>query len=121
MDCLYIALLYIIIDTRQFFISFLLAVRLIFYSTPFVLGTSSPPVLSMAWRMASARALKADSELARLRTGKGIVGMLRSPVMVVLPSEDVYMQRNPGCDGKGIEDMRDHLRGQITDFFSLEA
>ena len=34
------------------------------YKTPFVLGTSVPPVRSMAWRIASARALKADSALA---------------------------------------------------------
>jgi hypothetical protein len=33
------------------------------YSTPLVLGTSLPPVFSMAWRMASATALNADSEL----------------------------------------------------------
>lgn len=33
------------------------------YSTPLVLGTSFPPVRSMAWRMARARALKADSAL----------------------------------------------------------
>jgi hypothetical protein len=33
------------------------------YNTPLVLGTSFPPVRSMAWRMARARALKADSAL----------------------------------------------------------
>jgi hypothetical protein len=33
------------------------------YSTPLVLGISFPPVRSMAWRMARARALKADSAL----------------------------------------------------------
>lgn len=34
-----------------------------YYNTPFVLGTSLPPVLSMACRIARARALKADSAL----------------------------------------------------------
>lgn len=33
------------------------------YKTPFVLGTSCPPVLSIACRMARASALKADSDL----------------------------------------------------------
>jgi hypothetical protein len=35
------------------------------YKTPFVLGTSVPPVRSAAWRIASASALNADSALAR--------------------------------------------------------
>lgn len=34
------------------------------YRTPFVLGTSLPPVLSIAWRMAIANALNADSALS---------------------------------------------------------
>jgi hypothetical protein len=34
------------------------------YRTPFVLGTSLRPVLSIAWRIARANALNADSELS---------------------------------------------------------
>ena len=34
------------------------------YRTPFVLGTSLRPVLSIAWRIANANALNADSELS---------------------------------------------------------
>jgi hypothetical protein len=35
------------------------------YKTPFVLGTSCPPVLSAACRIASAKALNADSALLK--------------------------------------------------------
>jgi len=35
------------------------------YSTPLVLGTSLPPVLEIASRMAKAKALKADSDLRK--------------------------------------------------------
>jgi hypothetical protein len=38
------------------------------YNTPFVLGTSLPPVLSIACRIARARALKADSALHRRKS-----------------------------------------------------
>ena len=43
--------------------SLLTETSLLPYNRPLVLGTSSPPVRSMAWRMARARALKADSAL----------------------------------------------------------
>jgi Peptidase family M13 len=43
--------------------SVLTATPFLAYNTPLVLGTSFPPVRSMAWRMARARALKADSAL----------------------------------------------------------
>lgn len=38
----------------------------VLYSTPLVLGTSSPPVLWIASRIASASALNADSALSRI-------------------------------------------------------
>jgi hypothetical protein len=50
--------------------------------TPFVLGTSSPPVCVIAMRIANARALKADSALGISAQH----GMLGSHVMIVLAS-----------------------------------
>jgi hypothetical protein len=82
------------------------------YNTPLVLGTSFPPVRSMAWRMARARALKADSalwtamsDLMHLTSPERI----SIPVVVVLATQDVYMQRASGCHGKRIKYVREHL------------
>jgi len=43
------------------------------------------------------------------------------PVVVIFATEDIDMQRNAGSIGKGVEDMRDHFRRQISYFLSLEA
>jgi len=52
---------------------------------------SSPPVLSMACRIASARALKADSALDSVRPFLPIAGRAQGdiPVMIVLATENI--------------------------------
>jgi hypothetical protein len=78
----------------------------------------------MAWRMARARALKADSalwtvmsDLAHLTSPERI----SIPVVVVLATQDVYMQRAPRCHGKRIKYVREHLRREIADLFALDT
>jgi hypothetical protein len=43
------------------------------------------------------------------------------PVVVVLATQDVYMQRAPRCHGKRIKYVREHLRREITDLFAVDA
>lgn len=43
------------------------------------------------------------------------------PVVVVLATQDVYMQRAPRCHGKRIKNVREHLRREITDLFALDT
>ena len=40
--------------------------------------------------------------------------------MVVLPAQDVDVQRDASRDGEGIEDVREHLRGEVADLLALE-
>jgi hypothetical protein len=41
--------------------------------------------------------------------------------MVVLAAQNVYMQRASRRHCKGVKYVRDHLRGEITDLFALDA
>ena len=43
------------------------------------------------------------------------------PVVVVLATQDVYVQRAPRCHGKRIKYVREHLRREITDHFALDT
>lgn len=76
-----------------------------------MLGTSLPPVRSMAWRMARARALKADSALGyHQHSRREVEGAIEDiPVVVVLSAEDVDMECSPRGDGEGVEDVGNHF------------
>jgi hypothetical protein len=41
--------------------------------------------------------------------------------MVVLAAQNVYMQCAPRRHGEGVEYVREHLCGEITDLFALDA
>lgn len=90
-----------------------------------MLGTSFPPVRSMAWRMARATALNADSALCSrslLRTH--LVCMVEGdflPVVIVLSTQDVDVECSARGDGEGVEDVWDHFGGEFADFFALEV
>lgn len=43
------------------------------------------------------------------------------PVVVVLATQDVYMQCAPGRHGEGIKYVREHLGREITDLFALDT
>jgi hypothetical protein len=77
----------------------------------------------MAWRMARARALKADSALryhqySRREVERAMGGV---PVVVVLSTENVDMECSPRGDGEGVEDVGNHLGRKFADFFPLEV
>lgn len=76
-------------------------------STPFVLGTSSPPVRVMAIRIARASALKADSALAYQRAEEG----QDVHVMVVVASDQVDVEGDARFKGKGLEQVGYHFGG----------
>ena len=88
-----------------------------------MLGTSSPPVRSIAWRIARANALNAASALT-----VEIVHQYLAPqqtnrdtlVMVVLPAEHVDVQCHAGGDGERVEDVREHLRSEVPDLLALQ-
>lgn len=40
--------------------------------------------------------------------------------MIVLPPQDVDMEGGARGDGEGVEDVGDHLRGELADLFALE-
>ena len=42
-------------------------------------------------------------------------------MVVVLPAQDVDVQRHASCDGERVEDVREHLRGEVADLLALEA
>ena len=71
--------------------------------TPFVLGTSSPPVRCIASRIASANALKADSALCqhfRQLARHLLVAIEEHSVLVVVvfAAEHVNVEGNTGSD-----------------------
>ena len=41
-------------------------------------------------------------------------------MVIVLSAQDVDVQRDASRDGEGIEDVREHLRGEIADLLALE-
>ncbi len=46
---------------------------------------------------------------------------LSIPVMVVLATQNVHMQRAPRRHGEGVEYVREHLRREIADLFAFDA
>ena len=78
-----------------------------------MLGTSSPPVLSMASRIARARALKADSALDAMCEAVSPNNWEDlppyTPVVIVLSTEDVYVQCRPRRHGERVKDVGEHL------------
>ena len=74
--------------------------------------------------MASASALKADSALQIQISSiymllKASKKDLNSLVMVILPSQYVDMECYSSSEGERLEYMREHLRREISDFFTL--
>ena len=47
--------------------------------------------------------------------------VISSPVVIILPTKDVDMKSDASSYRKRIEDVREHLRREITDLFSLET
>ncbi len=96
--------------------------RIFLYNTPLVLGTSSPPVRSIACRIASASALKADSDLKqRDESSCGCPSEVLLPMMIILPAQNIDVQCHAGRDGERVKDMRDHLRRQVPYFLPFQA
>ena len=70
-------------------------------STPLVLGTSSPLVRVIAIRIARAMALNADSALSvNFSLDRHMKDVIRSHVVIVLPSNEVNMHRHSGSEGE---------------------
>ena len=49
------------------------------------------------------------------------LGQIGVPVVVVLAAQDVHVQGAPGCHGKGIKYVREHLRREITNLFAFDT
>ena len=87
-----------------------------------MLGTSSPPVRSIAWRIASASALKADSALRRIKYGqtcgmRSEVGLL---VVIIFASQYIDVQSYASGDCERVEDVWEHLRREVANLFALQ-
>ena len=93
------------------------------YSTPFVLGTSSEPVLWIASLIASASALKADSALGRIKYGqtcdmRSEVGLL---VVIIFASQYIDVQSYASGDCERVEDVWEHLCREVSYLLPLDA
>ena len=86
-----------------------------------MLGTSFPPVFSIAWRIAIARALKAlsalDGSVKRCIRGE-VWGV---PMVVIGPAKYIDVQRATRCHSERVEDVREHFCTQIANLFTLHA
>lgn len=71
--------------------------------------------------MAKAKALKADSDLHKPVSQTPEVLLTPSPVVIILPTEDINVEGNASRYRERVEDMRDHLRREIANFLSLET
>lgn len=83
--------------------------------TPLVLGTSSPPVLLIAIRIARASALNADSALTSQTLACypfffSLVKQASSHVVVVFSSDRVNVKGYTGGKGKRLKKVRHHFR-----------
>ena len=86
-----------------------------------------------AWNIASTRPSDSlpDGESKSLEGRLGSVSMfsVRSlpqketniPMMVVFTAQDIHMQRHTGRHGKRVEDVREHLRGEVPDLLAFDA
>lgn len=98
----------------------------IYISTPFVLGTSLPPVLATASLIASANALNEASALSPTQTSRQPKASPRRKsggdehVVVVDSPDRVDVQRDAGGDGERLEDVRNHL-GRDCELRQYEA
>lgn len=74
--------------------------------------------------MANASALNADSALYSHNSTNIPVThstVKYPPVMIILTSENVDVQRHPGGHGKGVEDMGEHLRREVSQLLALDT
>lgn len=77
-----------------------------------MLGTSFPPVLSIACRIAKAKALNADSALRERGHQYTRIGMMVDLVLhvvVVLASDPVDVQGDAGGERERLKQVGDHL------------
>jgi len=44
-----------------------------------------------------------------------------APMMIVLPTQNIDVQSDSGCNCKGVEDVGDHFCREIANFFSTES
>lgn len=93
------------------------------YSTPFVLGTSSPPVRVIASLIARARALKADSALYAISVQKFciFIKIRHPPVVIVVSAKNIDVQRNSSRYCEGVKDVGEHLGREVSYLLAFDT